>query len=93
MNGLYNCFMVSHAAGLVVPMIILSGYASPIDNMPDWLQAVTALNPARWFVSIAEGVFLKAMPWEVILSNTWPIMLIAAATMMAASALFRSRLE
>lgn len=78
---------------VTVPMIILSGYASPIDNMPPWLQAVTALNPARWFVSIAEGVFLKAMPWGVILSNTWPIMLIAAATMMAASALFRSRLE
>lgn len=76
-----------------VPMIILSGYASPIDNMPGWLQVITWFNPPAWFLAISEGTFLKAMPAGQVLSNTWPIMLIAAGTMTAASALFRSRME
>lgn len=78
---------------MVVPMIILSGYASPIDNMPQWLQVVTWFNPSAWFLKISEGTFLKAMPTSEVLANTWPIMLIAAGTMMASSALFRSRME
>lgn len=76
-----------------VPMIILSGYAGPIDNMPAWLQVVTWFNPPAWFLEISEGTFLKAMPAGQVLANTWPIMLIAAGTMTAAAALFRSRME
>lgn len=78
---------------IVVPMIILSGYASPIDNMPGWLQVVTWFNPPAWFLVVSEGTFLKAMPADQVLANTWPIALIALATTTAASALFRSRME
>lgn len=78
---------------IIVPMIILSGYAGPIDNMPGWLQVVTWFNPPAWFLVVSEGTFLKAMPADQVLANTWPIVLIAIATTAAASALFRSRME
>ncbi|MDF7777203.1 ABC transporter permease [Sphingomonas sp. AOB5] len=76
-----------------VPLIILSGYASPVDNMPDWLRMIAYANPPTWFLNICEGVFLKAMPASEILANTWPLVLIAAVTIGAASMLFRSRME
>ncbi|MBU8967179.1 ABC transporter permease, partial [Streptococcus pneumoniae] len=47
---------------VTTPLILLSGYASPIDNMPDWLQTITYLDPARYFLVIVQGLFLKAMP-------------------------------
>lgn len=78
---------------VMTPMILLSGYASPIDNMPDWLQAVTYLNPARYFIDIVQGLFLKAMPASAVFHQLWPLAIIACATLSAAAWLFRARME
>lgn len=78
---------------VMVPVILLSGYASPVDNMPDWLQLVAQANPAKHFLVVSEGVFLKAMTGRQILANTWPLAAIAAVTLAASSLLFRSRME
>ncbi|ARS27268.1 ABC transporter permease [Sphingomonas sp. KC8] len=76
-----------------VPAILLSGYASPIDNMPGWLQMIAMANPPTHFLVIVEGVFLKAMPARDVLANTWPLMVIAAGTLSASAILFRARME
>jgi len=75
------------------PLIMLSGYASPIENMPGWLQTVTYLDPARYFLVIVQGQFLKGMPAIDVLHQTWPLVLIAFATLSASAWLFRSRME
>ncbi|MBV9930061.1 MAG: ABC transporter permease [Alphaproteobacteria bacterium] len=75
------------------PLILLSGYASPIDNMPGWLQVVTYADPARYFLVIDQGLFLKAMPASVVLQQLWPLALIACVTLSAAAWLFRARME
>jgi ABC-2 type transport system permease protein len=77
----------------MVPAILLSGFASPIENMPDWLQAVTLLNPARYHVTIVKGVFLKCMSLAMVLRLLWPLALIAAASLTTAAVLFRRRIE
>ncbi|MEP7456571.1 ABC transporter permease [Phyllobacterium sp. SB3] len=78
---------------VTIPAILLSGYASPIDNMPGWLQIIAWLNPVSYFLRVCEGVFLKAMPAQEVLANCWPLALIAVATLGTASVLFRSRME
>ncbi len=50
----------------MVPAILLSGFASPIENMPDWLQWVTLANPIRYFIVIVKGIFLKDLPVSII---------------------------
>jgi ABC-2 type transport system permease protein len=77
----------------MVPAILLSGFASPIENMPDWLQAVTLLNPVRYYVAIVKGLFLKGMTMAMVLRLLWPLALIALATLTAATVLFRHRIE
>ncbi len=77
----------------LVPAMLLSGFATPIANMPDWLQLVTYLNPLRYFLVIVRGVFLKEIPLTEIVSETLPMALIALVTLPAAGWLFRSRLE
>jgi ABC-2 type transport system permease protein len=77
----------------VAPAILLSGFATPIANMPDWLQTVTLIDPARYFIVIIRGVFLKDMPAGLVLDNLWPMAVIALFTLAAASWLFRRRLQ
>ncbi|MCF8709492.1 ABC transporter permease [Rhizorhapis sp. SPR117] len=76
-----------------VPVILLSGYASPVDNMPGWLQMISMADPARHFMVIVEGLFLKDMPVSEILSNIVPLILIASVTISLAAWLFRARME
>ncbi|MFO0852355.1 MAG: ABC transporter permease [Gemmataceae bacterium] len=77
----------------MVPAILLSGFASPVENMPDWLQTLTLANPVRHFMVIAKGVFLKDMPAAEVARNLLPLAVIAAVTLTAASWLFRRRME
>ncbi|MBY0560077.1 ABC transporter permease [Hyphomicrobium sp.] len=75
----------------LAPAILLSGYATPVSNMPDWLQTLTLANPVRHFVVIAKGAFLKDLPIDVIATHLWPLALIAVVTLSAATWLFREK--
>lgn len=75
------------------PSILLSGFATPIENMPHWLQIVTYVNPLRYILVILKGSFLKAMPIDIVLSNVWPIAVIAILTLITAAWFFRRGLE
>ncbi len=77
----------------MVPAMLLSGFASPIGNMPDWLQTLTLANPIRHFMVILKGLFLKNMPAVEVLRNLLPLVIIAAVTLTTASWSFRRRRE
>jgi ABC-2 type transport system permease protein len=77
----------------MVPAMLMSGFATPVENMPPWLQVVAEGNPLKHFLIIIKGVFLKDMPPALVAANTWPILVIALFTLGGASWLFRSRLE
>lgn len=71
------------------PAITLSGFATPIENMPYWLQVLTLANPLRYMLIVCKGIFLKAMPWVEVVEVSWPLFLIALCTLSAAGYYFR----
>jgi len=75
------------------PAVLLSGFVTPLENMPDWLQPLTLVDPMRYFTVIARGLFLKAMPAAEVAHNLWPMALIAGFTLSAAAWLFGRRLQ
>ena len=75
------------------PAVLLSGFVTPLENMPDWLQPLTLVDPMRYFTVIARGLFLKAMPLAEVAHNLWPMALIAAFTLSAAAWQFGRRLQ
>jgi ABC-2 type transport system permease protein len=77
----------------MVPAILLSGYATPIENMPDWLQHLTQTNPITHFIVICRGVFLKEIPALVIWHHVWPMLLISLATLSSAAWLFKKKVS
>jgi ABC-2 type transport system permease protein len=74
------------------PAVTLSGFATPIENMPQWLQYITYANPLRYFLVIARGEFLKNMPADIVWANIWPMIIIAVLTLTGATLFFRRRL-
>ena len=52
-QGLLGAFV------FMMPAVILSGFTTPIENMPPWLQAATLANPARYAVAGCRTVFLE----------------------------------
>jgi ABC-2 type transport system permease protein len=75
------------------PAVLLSGFATPIENMPDWLQTLTYLNPLRYYLIIAKGIFLKAMPFWTVMHYIWPMALIAVVNLSLAAWFFKKRLQ
>lgn len=75
----------------MMPAMMLSGFMSPIQNMPDWLQPVAMANPLTHFLVIVRGVFLRDMPMSLVAERIWPMAVIAVFTLSAASWLFRRR--
>jgi ABC-2 type transport system permease protein len=53
--------MMGALLGLMLPTALLSGMIFPIESMPVWLQPVTHLVPAKWFVIIVRGLLLKGV--------------------------------
>ena len=76
-----------------MPAILLSGYISPVEDMPMFFQHLTLLNPIRFFLVIIKGVTLKAMPAEYVIQNVIPLFLIAVLTLSAAGWMFKRNLD
>ena len=66
------------------PMIVLSGYAAPIENMPHIAELASRADPVRYMMVVARGLFLQDMPLEVVLSQAWPMAVIAAVLLTVA---------
>jgi ABC-2 type transport system permease protein len=60
--------MMTSTFFFLVPMIYLSGFIFPIENMPRVIQWVTTLIPLRYFLVIVRGIFLKGVTFRVL----WP---------------------
>ncbi|NLF02107.1 MAG: ABC transporter permease [Anaerolineales bacterium] len=81
------------AFAIGVPAVLMSGFATPVENMPVFLQWLTQAIPLTHFLIIAEGSFLKAMPLGDILASLWPLAVIALVTLTMATILVRGRLQ
>jgi drug efflux transport system permease protein len=76
----------------MVPSIILSGFATPIANMPPLIQYITYLNPMRYFLIVVRGVFLEGASTWSLTPQYWPMIIIGLATLAMAGWLFHRRL-
>ncbi len=77
----------------MTPTMLLSGYSTPIENMPEWLQPFTNLLPIKHFFIIIKGIFLKDMSASEVFMHSWPMALIALFTLSTAGWMFKRRLE
>lgn len=77
----------------MVPTILLSGYATPVENMASWLQPLSDLMPITHFFIIIKGVFSKDASLIQVISHVWPMILISIFTLTLAGWMFGKRME
>ena len=76
----------------MMPAVLLSGFSSPVEDMPVFLQYITWLNPVRFFMVLTRGIFLKGMGLEDVITNLIPLIIIASITLTLAGRTFKRKL-
>jgi ABC-2 type transport system permease protein len=76
----------------IVPSTLLSGFATPIANMPPLIQDITYLNPMRYFLIVVRGVFLEGASTRSLVPQYWPMLTTGLVTLTVTGWLFRRRL-
>jgi ABC-2 type transport system permease protein len=77
----------------VMPAMLLSGVMTPIRAMPDWLQAITRLNPVRYYAEVMRTTLLRGGGF----ADLWPqlvaLFVLGGSILLTATLRFRKRLS
>lgn len=76
-----------------LPSFLLSGFMYAITNMPPAIQAISYLVPARYFVTLLKGIYLKGVGLEVLLLEATLLAVFGAAMVALANFRFKKRLS
>lgn len=76
-----------------LPTLILSGFVFAIENMPEPLQILTYIVPARYFIAILRGIYLKGIGLEILWLDALFLALFALLMMILAHRNFSFKLE
>ncbi|HEY5019942.1 MAG TPA: ABC transporter permease [Steroidobacteraceae bacterium] len=78
---------------LIMPFSLLSGLTTPLSNMPRALQYFTAVNPLRYAIDVARRVYLEGIGLDLLWPDLWPLALLSAVTLGAATWMFSHRMQ
>ncbi len=84
--------MLAAMMGTLLPNTLLSGMIFPIASMPVWLQLITNVVPARWFLVITRGIMLKGVGMQYLWQETLVLVVMMVVVMGAAVKSFKPRL-
>jgi ABC-2 type transport system permease protein len=76
---------------LVVPYILMSGFATPVENMPSWLIPVTDLISLKYFLLLLKGVFLKDISFEIAITLILPMFALGIISLLFALWMFKKK--
>jgi ABC-2 type transport system permease protein len=88
--------LVASQAALItsfLPAFLLSGFIFSISNMPKPLQIITYFIPARYFVTILKGIFLKGSNLKILFMESLLLTLFAVLVFIAANRKFKKRID
>lgn len=77
---------------LLMPLVLLSGLATPVRNMPEAFQVATYANPLRFAIDLVRRVYLEGATLAQVWRDLVPFLCVAAVTLPLAGWLFRRRL-
>jgi ABC-2 type transport system permease protein len=84
--------MLGAMTGTMLPNTLLSGMVFPISSLPEWLQPVTYIVPARWFIIIARGIMLKGVGIRYLWHEHLVLLVMLIVLVTAAIRAFKPRL-
>lgn len=76
---------------LLVPSILMSGFATPVENMPQWLIPFTDFVALKYFLIVLKGVFLKDISWDIAIWEIIPMIALGLITLIIATWFFKKK--
>ena len=78
---------------LTVVFVLLGGLFFPLENMPDWVQKMTIINPLKYFIRVAREVTLKGVGIRLIADDLRALIIIGATIFTFSSLRFHKRIS
>lgn len=78
---------------IMLPMVYLSGFVFPIENMPELIQLTTYVIPLKYFMTIIRGIILKGIGFAELWQDLLILLLMGISILFLSSLRFRKRLE
>ena len=78
---------------LIMPLTLLSGLLTPVQNMPKVLNWLTYANPLRFGIDLVQRVYLEGASFAQVKWDFVPMLILAIITLPLAAWLFRNRLS
>jgi len=85
--------MMISLMGLMLPVILLSGFIFPITSMPFPLQVLSNVIPAKWFIIIIKGIMLKGVGITLLWKETLVLLLMTVFFIVLSIKKYKIRLE
>jgi len=78
---------------VMMPMIFLSGFAFPVENMPKIIQYISYIIPLKYFINIIRGVIIKGIGFSELWIDAFVLLVMGVIIFVLSSLRFRKRLE
>ena len=85
--------MMASIFAVIMPMIYLSGFAFPVENMPKVIQYITYLIPLRYFITILRGIVLKGIGFSSLWLETLILFVMGITILIISSLRFNKKIE
>jgi len=77
----------------MLPAVLLSGFATPVSNIPAWLRWVAYINPLQYMILSSRSIFLENPNASVVFGIIWPLIPIGIISFGTATWFFKKRME
>ncbi|RKY94320.1 MAG: ABC transporter permease, partial [Ignavibacteriae bacterium] len=78
---------------VMMPMIYLSGFAFPIENMPAIIQYISYLIPLKYFLTIIRGIILKGIGFAELWQDAFVLLLMGTLILIMSALRFSKKIE
>ena len=75
------------------PAVLLSGFVSPVEDMPMFFQYLSMLNPLRYYMLLNKGIYFKGMNLDIVFQNIIPLIGISVVMFLLARLSFKLNVD
>lgn len=85
--------MLASGMGLMVPTMLLSGMIFPVESMPDVLQWISSIVPARWYIEVVKKIMIQGVEFQFFFKELCIIVAMASCLIILSLSKFKTRLN
>lgn len=83
--------LLTSLMSFMLPFMLFSGMIYPIENMPEWLQPVSIIIPARWYIDAIRKLMIEGLPFSYTLFDVGILLIMTVVLLAVALFSFKSK--